>query len=115
MSCGSGVEHAEGGATPAGEVRDGFQIWINVPASRKMDNPRYGTVSPSMLTPIELNPGASVRLLAGELGAARGPFQTVQDIQMLDFELRPNASIEHTVPVGFNSCFVYAYRGVGTV
>ncbi|CAK4077914.1 unnamed protein product, partial [Aphanomyces euteiches] len=42
MSCGSGVEHAEGGGTAEG-IEAGFQIWINVPASKKMDDPRSGT------------------------------------------------------------------------
>ena len=31
-SAGSGIEHAEGGGTPAGENMHGFQIWINVPS-----------------------------------------------------------------------------------
>lgn len=114
-SAGSGVEHAEAGATPAGEIRDGFQIWVNVPAGRKMDNPRYGSATPDMLTSIELGPGASVRLLAGQLGQRRGPFATVHEVQMLDFELQPHASAEHIVPVGLDSCFVYVYRGGGEV
>merc|ERR1739841_248215 len=113
MSCGSGVEHAEGGATPAGEGRDGFQIWVNAPASRKMDDPRYGTATPEMLAPIELARGALVRLLAGKLGDARGPFATAQHVQMLDFELQPDVSIEYSVPAGLDSCFVYAYWGAG--
>jgi redox-sensitive bicupin YhaK (pirin superfamily) len=44
MSTGSGVEHAEGGANDKGQLIQGFQIWINVPAQHKMDDPRYGTV-----------------------------------------------------------------------
>ena len=40
ISCGSGIEHAEAGGTPEGEDMTGFQIWINVPSSRKMDDPR---------------------------------------------------------------------------
>jgi redox-sensitive bicupin YhaK (pirin superfamily) len=46
ISVGSGIEHAEGGGTPAGEVMEGFQIWINVPSDRKMDDPRYGVEPP---------------------------------------------------------------------
>ena len=36
-SVGSGIEHAEGGGTPAGMRTTGFQLWINVPSSRKND------------------------------------------------------------------------------
>ena len=40
ISVGSGVEHAEGGGTPKGEMDAGFQIWLNTPSSKKMDAPR---------------------------------------------------------------------------
>jgi hypothetical protein len=82
ISVGSGIEHAEGGGTPAGQTMSGFQIWINVPTDRKMDDPRYGTVDPSAL-PILSAPGVSARLLAGSTGGKRGPFETVQELQML--------------------------------
>lgn len=36
MRTGSGVEHAEGGGNEKGQVVQGFQIWVNVPAERKM-------------------------------------------------------------------------------
>lgn len=36
VSAGSGIEHAEGGGTPAGEADLGFQIWVNVPSKRKV-------------------------------------------------------------------------------
>ena len=44
-SAGSGIEHAEGGGTRAGAPLTGFQIWVNVPAARKRDAPRYGTIA----------------------------------------------------------------------
>lgn len=44
MSTGSGVMHAEGGANDIGDVVQGFQIWINVPAENKLDDPADGTV-----------------------------------------------------------------------
>jgi redox-sensitive bicupin YhaK (pirin superfamily) len=52
ISVGSGIEHAEGtdplgdcdsllgGGTPEGEYDHGFQIWVNVPRERKMDDPK---------------------------------------------------------------------------
>ena len=46
ISVGSGIEHAEGGGTPLGKNTTGFQIWVNVPSARKMDDPRYGTEPP---------------------------------------------------------------------
>ena len=36
ISFGSGIEHAEGGATPKGDDMTGFQIWLNVPSTNKI-------------------------------------------------------------------------------
>ena len=115
VSCGSGIEHAEDGATPEGTVRAGFQIWVNVPASRKMDDPRYGTVPPDELPLLELAPGARARLLAGALGERQGPFATVQPVQMIDFELAANASLVHDIPDGHTTCMLFVYAGAATV
>lgn len=40
ISVGSGIEHAEGGGTAKGEIQHGFQIWVNVPKEKKMEDPR---------------------------------------------------------------------------
>jgi redox-sensitive bicupin YhaK (pirin superfamily) len=39
MSVGSGIEHAEGGGTPAGQRTHGFQIWLKMPRARMDDDP----------------------------------------------------------------------------
>ena len=104
MSCGSGIEHAEGGATPKGETTAGFQIWINVPPGRKMEEPRYGTNPPSDIPCVpcgvskdngNMSDAASVRVLAGEAFGKRGPFATGHaKVTMLDFELLPGGITE---------------------
>ena len=66
ISCGSGIEHAEGGGTPAGQTNTGFQIWINVPAARKMDDPQYGTEDAAAIPQEEVGAGgAQARLMSG--------------------------------------------------
>ena len=42
LSVGSGIEHAEGGGTPEGELEHGFQIWLRMPTAKMRDAPRYG-------------------------------------------------------------------------
>lgn len=61
MSTGSGVYHAEGGATPTGITVQGFQIWINVPSDKKMDDPRYGTVPTRDLPVVSIGEGVTAR------------------------------------------------------
>lgn len=113
-SVGSGIEHAEGGGTEAGEMSHGFQIWVNVPKERKNDDPKYGTESPENIPKLEF-PGARVRLLAGPLEDKFGPFQTAQAVQMADLELDPNATHRHKVPAGMDNCLIYIYRGEAEV
>ena len=115
ISCGSGIEHAEGGGTPKGDVRKGFQIWINVPSERKMDDPRYGTEPPEAIPQVEVSTGVHARLLAGEHLGRSGRFRTVQPVQMIDFELEPGTSVTHAVPEGLDTAMLYVYEGAGTV
>jgi hypothetical protein len=116
ISVGSGIEHAEGGGTPAGETMHGFQIWINVPARHKLDDPAYGTANPESIPRIDL--GSTVGhglLLAGPHGGAVGPFQTKQSVQILDLELVSGADLAHQLPDGMDTCILYCYRGAATV
>jgi redox-sensitive bicupin YhaK (pirin superfamily) len=116
ISVGSGIEHAEGGGTPAGQNTTGFQIWINVPAARKMDDPRYGTEPPENIPFLQPASGVSCRLLAGHMGDSTGPFRTTVDVQMVDYSLDAGALFEHFVqPVSLDNCLVYVYKGSGSV
>ncbi|OQR85219.1 hypothetical protein THRCLA_10734, partial [Thraustotheca clavata] len=112
ISCGSGIEHAEGGANEAGEVEEGFQIWLNVPATHKMDDPSYGTETPESIPQVELAPGVQARLLAGPFLDGRvGQFKTKQLVQMVDFELAPSSTLTYEIPAGMDTCMLFVYEG----
>mmetsp|Transcript_6189 Transcript_6189/g.10271 ORF Transcript_6189/g.10271 Transcript_6189/m.10271 type:complete len:327 (-) Transcript_6189:181-1161(-) len=120
ISCGSGIEHAEGGGTPAGEVVTGFQIWINVPAERKMEDPMYGTEPAEAIPQEEVAPGVMARLMSGPwkegLKSARtGAMKTQTATQMVDFELSGGAVAEHALPLSLDTALLYVYRGSGSV
>ena len=111
-SVGSGIEHAEAGGTPAGSNTAGFQIWVNVPSARKMDDPRYGTVPSDQLAALQLPGGVVARVLAGPLGdGAAGPFKTVQDVSMVHYELPAGSAVEHEVGANLDNAMVYVFRG----
>jgi quercetin 2,3-dioxygenase len=114
MSCGSGVVHGEGGGTEKGQVVQGFQIWVNTPAERKMDDPRYGTVPTKDLPLIDVAPGIEARILAGEAFNMTGPFATVQAVQMVDFELQPGSSGCLDITSGLDTAMLYVYEGTMT-
>ena len=114
ISVGSGIEHAEGGGTPAGQMMEGFQIWVNVPSDRKMDDPRYGTEAPESIPNIDYG-GVSARLLAGSLGGHKGPFNTVQPVQIVDFCLDPNRKHRHEIPAELDNAILYVSQGAGSI
>ena len=118
ISVGSGIEHAEGGGTPKGEIVEGFQIWVNVPSERKMDDPRYGTEPPEHIPVYEnqtSSPGMKARVLAGQIEDAKGPFSTVQPVEMIDFMLIKNSAHIHQVPELYDNCLIYIYKGAGII
>ena len=116
MSCGSGVEHAEGGGDGGDAWTKGFQIWVNVPGSKKMDDPRYGTHGPGEIpTTASSADGVRRRLLAGTLDDAAGPFETATPVQIVDWELDAGASASHDVPESMDTALLYVYEGSASV
>jgi hypothetical protein len=119
ISVGSGIEHAEAGGTKAGQDQEGFQIWLNVPAKHKRDDPMYGTDGPEKLPVIQYE-GVSAIVLAGTVKRDEekdvvGPFRTKQAIQMVDFNMKAGAKLVHSVPGELDTCMVYISSGSGTV
>lgn len=116
ISVGSGIEHAEGGGTPKGEFTEGFQIWLNVPAKHKMEDPKYGTENPESISVVNL-PGSNgtARVLAGDALGKKGPFLTVQPMHMIDFEFSTANKYAYIVPTNFNNCVAFIYNGSGSI
>ena len=66
MRAGSGIEHAEGGGNPPHINKHGFQLWINLPSTKKMDQPAYGTVQPEAVPERRSSGGGMSRFVAGK-------------------------------------------------
>ena len=73
MTAGSGILHSEMPEQESGEMR-GFQLWVNLPAKRKMTQPRYQDIAPERIPDVQ-RPGVRVRVLAGSSDGLRGPVQ----------------------------------------
>lgn len=71
-----------------------------------MDDPRYGTHGPADIPVVQLPSGAGhARVLAGPYGAdVKGPFKTVQPVQLVDYELAANQTVVHSVPQVGSCC-----------
>eukprot|EP00928_Gymnodinium_smaydae_P030846 TRINITY_DN22813_c0_g1_i1.p1 TRINITY_DN22813_c0_g1~~TRINITY_DN22813_c0_g1_i1.p1 ORF type:complete len:332 (-),score=42.77 TRINITY_DN22813_c0_g1_i1:32-1027(-) len=113
---GSGIEHGVNfDRSYTGPVH-GFQMWVNLPAAHKMDPPCFQDAEPEALPVVALSGKAKAKVLAGSLGDAKSPVSTGSvQVQYIDFMLEAGAEVEHSVPEGYTSVFVYVYNGPGFV
>lgn len=112
-SVGSGIEHAEAGGTPIGQIQEGFQLWINVPSANKMDDPRYGTVSDLPIA--RLKDGVSACVVSGKFDDFTGPFVTVQPLLILDVSADADTSFPLSIATELDTTMIYVYHGQATV
>jgi redox-sensitive bicupin YhaK (pirin superfamily) len=112
MTSGRGILHEELPKRSENGVVNGFQLWVNLPASQKMDQPRYQEITGPQVPVIE-QAGAQVRLVAGEFAGQRGPVTeiAIQPLYM-DVSLAPGASFSLPVPAG-HAAYAYVFEGKG--
>ncbi|HYC01552.1 MAG TPA: pirin family protein [Candidatus Limnocylindrales bacterium] len=114
MTAARGIIHSEMPQQTEGRMR-GFQLWINLPASEKMQPAAYRDIAAGDIPVVELDGGARVKVIAGELeheggttgGAVRG--RSTQP-RYFDVHLPPRAALETPVPAALNA-LLYPYDG----
>ena len=102
MTAGSGVLHKEGPseeAQAAGGRTHGLQLWVNLPAAKKMTEPAYQDLRAEQNAVLECA-GATVRVIAGELFGLRGPGSTHTPISYGHVTLAEGASVNTLLPAG---------------
>jgi len=114
MTTGRGVIHSELPEQIEG-VMEGFQLWLNLPASRKMDEPWYRDF-PSATIPEYVTPnGVTVRVIAGSSnGVAGAVTREITEPLYLDVHLPAGAAFSTALPDTHNA-FIYVYRGAVSV
>jgi redox-sensitive bicupin YhaK (pirin superfamily) len=118
MTAGSGVLHIE---TPpdalvmSGGVFHGIQLWINLPASKKMINPAYQSLEGGDVALVSSQDGgALIRVLAGTIGGHTGPGKSQTPMTIAHITLAPGASVSIPWNPEFNA-LAYTLAGQGTV
>ena len=111
MTAGSGIIHQE---MPKGDPNGrmgGFQLWANLPASRKMMDPRYRGITSRQIPKVAAGKGATVRILSGKIGQVEGPVRdVVTDPQYLEVTLAPGTEFLHPTTMG-HTVFAYVVEG----
>lgn len=112
MTAGSGIIHQEMPKGANGHM-GGFQLWVNLPASHKMMEPRYREVKNEQIPELLIDKGVTIRIISGEINYERGPVRDiVVDIEYLDVKMEPGTLFEHSIKKGYRA-FAYVIEGSG--
>jgi redox-sensitive bicupin YhaK (pirin superfamily) len=110
MTAGNGIIHQE---MPQGgtDGMAGFQLWVNLPASEKMMNPRYREVKSKEIPEVYLKNGIKVKVLAGKFMDATGPVQDlIVECNYFDISLKKGSVFKYNV-VDNKKVVIYVYEG----
>ena len=114
MTAGSGILHQE---MPKGNAQGrmhGFQLWANLPSSKKMTDPRYQDVPSAEIPEVTDDDGTVVRVVCGEFWGRSGPVDGIAaNPRYLDVWVPPGK--RKTLRVETNRhAFAYVFEGSGS-
>ena len=118
MTAGSGLLHIE---TPpewlvqSGGLFHGIQLWVNLPRDAKWNPPAYQDIRSGQVgLATSADAGALVRVIAGDVGATKGPGSTYTPMTMVHATIEAGARLDLPWEVEYNS-LVYVLSGRGSV
>jgi hypothetical protein len=113
MTAGSGIIHQE---MPIGDESGnmyGFQLWANLPALKKMMNPRYRGITRDQIPEVQLADGTTIKIIAGEVSGVEGPVgDIVIDPEYIDVSVPAHSEFRHPTHPG-HTVFAYVIDGQG--
>jgi quercetin 2,3-dioxygenase len=111
MTAGSGIIHQEMPQKYAG-LMQGFQLWVNLPAKKKMIDPKYRGIEKGQI-PMFQREGSKIRVIAGKVDEVEGPVRDLAiNIEYFDVELFAGGELEHATS---RNDTVFAYVVEGTI
>ncbi|MDP4083145.1 MAG: pirin family protein [Bacillota bacterium] len=109
MTAGRGVIHIEDPAE--GELVHSLQLWVNLPRSHKMTDPRYQNLQ-SKDMPVRMENGAVIRIFSGLSKGIKANTKNVVPVTMVEMTLEEDAVITQDLPGEYNG-FIYVLEGNG--
>lgn len=110
MTAGRGVIHSEIPEQEDG-VMEGFQLWLNLPARRKLCEPWYADFTHAQLPRYTTEQGVTVVVIAGQSRGVTGAVTREETEPLyLDIHLPRGTSLEVSIPSSHHA-FLYPYRG----
>lgn len=104
MFAGKGLLHSEGPTDKLlkeGGVQEFVQLWINVPAKHKWDEPFYQSATKALQPEVLMQDGVSFRLISGEYEGSRGLLQSFTPVTMLNGEMQKGNRVQFSATPGY--------------
>ena len=109
MKTGSGIIHSEMPAMKEGKLH-GFQLWINMPASKKMSKPEYHYIDSNKIG-THKDESKFIKVIAGKFEKTEGPINKHNiDPIYFDVEIEKNKEFNFKLQSTHNS-FIYLIEG----
>jgi redox-sensitive bicupin YhaK (pirin superfamily) len=113
MKAASGVIHSEMPIQKNGLMR-GFQLWINLPAANKMDEPEYQEYNANAL-PLFKTSAYTLKVIMGRYQQAVSPIiDEVTHVSYFDVQLHAQQRFQHDLSMENNSS-IYLFAGDGEI
>ncbi len=109
MTAGSGIIHQEMPKKYDG-LMQGFQLWINLPAKKKMVDPKYRGIEGKQIPEVRKD-GSMIKMIAGKVDGTKGPVKDLAiDVEYFDVDLAAGKTFVHDTAKN-NTVFVYVVNG----
>ncbi|GGD10568.1 pirin family protein [Hyunsoonleella pacifica] len=117
-TAGRGIVHAEGPTKPfveKGGVIEGIQLWLNLPAEKKMIEANYQHVKHDHFRVVySIDGKVTIQIVAGELDGVYGRIQTQTAVNAYIIDVEAGGSFDVAVPEHHQST-IYLLKGDVTV
>ncbi len=107
MTAGSGVLHKEFHEkewSKEGGTFQMVQLWVNLPANKKMTPPKYQALENKNMSKVEIAENAgTVEVIAGEFQGVKGSAETYSPMNVYNVKLNPKGSVDFSLPKDYNT------------
>jgi len=117
VNSGKGIIHSERPSdelAKSAEPMEVIQLWINVPANKKMEPASYHAFQKENLPSLTLGEGAEAKIITGVVNGTKGPIPAKSDLNIAWIYMEKGSRIEIPVEEG-HSFAVYIPAGEGKI
>ncbi len=117
VHAGRGIIHSERPSAElakTGGAMEVIQLWINIPASAKMDAPQYLAARADQLPEISLGSQSKLYLITGTYNGETGPIKPASPMVIARAEVKASDRVVFDFPKGHNAA-IYISRGQGRI